>query len=294
MNPNDETIYGGMPAENEKSAQATNEQVNKNEVPWKFIGLGTATGILMGAGALYAGEALASENPETPGLQPIGPATAEDVNQTKPLTNNELPHAKASFGDSFAEAFAEARAQVGPGGVFHWHGGIYNTYTKEEWDALSDSDKKAFAANIQPEFGVERINTTDITEEHPQIHIDNVEFNEYNYTTVVNDSQQEDKDDDVHVIGYMGSDEVTENGKDISVDNYVIDGNNAAVVNVHDENENNIVWEDKDDNLQIDHAESEDLVTNEVLDTDWNPINDTDSLLTEANDADASNLSPVN
>ena len=92
----------------------------------------------------------------------------------------------------------------------------------------------------------------------------------------------------------MGSDEVTENGKDISVDNYVIDGNNAAVVNVHDENENNIVWEDKDDNLQIDHAESEDLVTNEVLDTDWNPINDTDSLLTEANDADASNLSPVN
>ena len=296
MNPNDETIYGGMPAENEKSAQVTNEQVNKNEVPWKFIGLGAATGILMGAGALYAGEALASENPETQGLQPIGPATAEDVNQTKPVANNDLPLAKVSSGDSFANAFAEARAQVGPGGVFHWHGGIYNTYTKEEWDALSDSDKKAFAAKIQPEYGVERIKTTDITEEHPQIHIDNVEFNEYkyNYTTVVNDSQQEDKDDDVHVIGYMGTDEVTVNGKDISVDNYVIDGHNAAVVNFHDEDVHNIIWEDKNNNLTIDHAESKDLVTNEVLDSNWNPINDTDNLLTEANDAGASDPTPVN
>lgn len=37
----------------------------------------------------------------------------------------------------FVDAFNAAREEVGPGGLFSWHGNIYTTYSKEEWDAMS-------------------------------------------------------------------------------------------------------------------------------------------------------------
>lgn len=47
---------------------------------------------------------------------------------------------------SFGEAFAAARAEVGPGGVFEWHGQTYNTYNAGEWNAMSDEQKADFNA----------------------------------------------------------------------------------------------------------------------------------------------------
>lgn len=55
---------------------------------------------------------------------------------------------------SFNDAFAVARAEVGPGGIFHYHGQIYNTYTQEEYLNMSSSQKQEFIAsvpdNVQP------------------------------------------------------------------------------------------------------------------------------------------------
>lgn len=45
---------------------------------------------------------------------------------------------------SFAKAFATARAEVGPGGVFEWRGGVYNTFYESEWNRLSESSKETF------------------------------------------------------------------------------------------------------------------------------------------------------
>lgn len=47
---------------------------------------------------------------------------------------------------SFSQAFAQARAQLGPGGVFHWHGGTYGTYYANEWNAMSPAEQEAFTA----------------------------------------------------------------------------------------------------------------------------------------------------
>ena len=44
----------------------------------------------------------------------------------------------------FETAFNIARAEVGPGGVFEWHGKSYNTFYEEEWNALSDNSKETF------------------------------------------------------------------------------------------------------------------------------------------------------
>ena len=49
---------------------------------------------------------------------------------------------------SFGEAFAAAREEVGPGGVFEWHGNLYNTYSAAEWEAMSDEERQEFANSI--------------------------------------------------------------------------------------------------------------------------------------------------
>lgn len=49
---------------------------------------------------------------------------------------------------SFSQAFADARAQVGPGGVFEWHGRVYGTYYKDEWDNMSAEQKHNYQTSI--------------------------------------------------------------------------------------------------------------------------------------------------
>ena len=49
---------------------------------------------------------------------------------------------------SFSQAFAAARHEVGPGGIFHWHGKSYGTYYKEEWDQMSADEKDDYFAAV--------------------------------------------------------------------------------------------------------------------------------------------------
>ena len=46
---------------------------------------------------------------------------------------------------SFTDAFAAARADVGPGGAFYWHGGVYGTYYKDEWTGMDAEQKAMFS-----------------------------------------------------------------------------------------------------------------------------------------------------
>ena len=49
---------------------------------------------------------------------------------------------------TFSEAFAAARHEVGPGGLFTWHGHTYGTYYAEEWNAMSEDDKEQYWADV--------------------------------------------------------------------------------------------------------------------------------------------------
>jgi len=49
---------------------------------------------------------------------------------------------------SFSEAFAAARAEVGPGGIFTWHGQEYGTYYKDEWDNMTAEEKDEYWASV--------------------------------------------------------------------------------------------------------------------------------------------------
>ncbi|WP_338869793.1 hypothetical protein WBJ53_21060 [Spirosoma sp. SC4-14] len=49
---------------------------------------------------------------------------------------------------SFEDAFKTARQEVGPGGYFEWNGHFYNTYYKEEWDAMTTQQREEYAATV--------------------------------------------------------------------------------------------------------------------------------------------------
>lgn len=51
-------------------------------------------------------------------------------------------------GMGFGEAFAAARAEVGPGGAFVWRGGVYGTFTADEWSAMSDAERSEFQGHF--------------------------------------------------------------------------------------------------------------------------------------------------
>jgi hypothetical protein len=46
------------------------------------------------------------------------------------------------------EAFKAARAEVGPGGFFEWHGHYYNTFYKEEWEGMTDQQRQDYVDHV--------------------------------------------------------------------------------------------------------------------------------------------------
>ena len=114
---------------------------------WKPVTIGGMTGILMGAGTMLASQKLTTDE------MPV-------------VESNRKPLLEASVGESqsFREAFQAARAELGAGGVFRWHGNIYNTYTVEEWNAMSTEEKNLFVQRVKPEVSPADIDTNQIAQ----------------------------------------------------------------------------------------------------------------------------------
>lgn len=195
----------------EKRPNTNGQQPEKKKEgsAWKHVTLGGVSGILMGAGLLYAGQATAkvlesTEQPkeETPEVQ------APEASETSHTLENGLKVAEVNDDLSFGDAFAKARAEVGPGGVFHWHGGIYNTYSANEWDAMTSEQKHDFAQQVKPEIRPDEVPTP--TDAHPDVAVhqaveatpeqpsQDVEVQVVSQET----SETPDADAEVHIIGY--------------------------------------------------------------------------------------------
>ena len=200
---NEETII-------EKRPTANGQQETKKEgSAWKHVTLGGVSGILMGAGLLYAGQAVAATKTETP-EETADTATAE-AQQADSATEATLPVAQMHNDLSFGEAFAAARAEVGPGGVFIWHGGIYNTYTADEWNAMTPQQKNDFAHQVNPEVRAHEVPTP--TDAHPDVAVQpapDADVHTVSDTSDVHVVEQQiaqnfDMGDDVHIVGYANA-----------------------------------------------------------------------------------------
>lgn len=210
---NEETII-------EKRSTANGQQETKKEgSAWKQVTLGGVSGILMGAGLLYAGQAVAQnvnseEKPEGTPEEKTEDVVAPEQGETSHTLENGLKVASVSDDLSFGEAFQQARAEVGPGGVFHWHGGIYNTYSADEWNAMSVDQKHDFAEQVQPEVRPDELSTPTDADTHVVVvhhvyeHAPAPEVHQAADTSadvqVVDQqtAQSSDQDADVHIVGY--------------------------------------------------------------------------------------------
>lgn len=217
---------------------------NKN---WKPVTISGFTGILMGGGSVLGMQAMSSMQN---GKASDGQVTEQsNVN----ASNHEL---------TFREAFDAARAELGPGGVFTWHGNLYNTYTVEEWSAMSENDQESFVQQVSPEINVEDIDTStfadeETTEEKSEIETDISVVTEYSEPAV------ESEDDDVHVVGY--GEVALDNGQNITVHELDVNGQRVAVIDVDQDGDPDYAMSDINHNQQMDEGEVIDLHTGEAL-----------------------------
>lgn len=107
------------------------------------VGAGVVGGGALGAGMMFAGEAIAGSE------ESLG----DHIQDATAAQSDSMQMASVNDNMSFADAFEAARDQVGPGGVFIWRGGVYGTYTQDEWAAMSPEDRAAFTDEAMSQYG---------------------------------------------------------------------------------------------------------------------------------------------
>ncbi len=122
----------------------------------KRMAIATAT-VLAGGTALAWGLSAKGGPSPTPGpgaADPSAPGGVLSNGQTWPVQGGTITPTDdvqiGLVGDnlSFDEAFQAARTQTGPGGIFVWHGQVYNTYQKEEWTGLALAQRQEFLTDV--------------------------------------------------------------------------------------------------------------------------------------------------
>lgn len=173
---NDDTLIetNETVAPEQKSTQEVQE-IMENETeskkPTKKVSAGVAAGIGVGAAAVGAAVAAVPffafagdkeehviELQENEGGQEQHSNVDEHVPEVSDLsvatcvTDDMTP----------SEAFAAARAEVGPGGIYYYHGHAQGTYYENEWNSMSAEDKEDYWASVSHTHA-------EYVQEHPEV-----------------------------------------------------------------------------------------------------------------------------
>lgn len=256
-------------APEEKVMEQTEDSAKKQSAGkggWQQVVIGGVSGILLGgAGVFFSSAVSATDDPDAPtatgGHTDASVPVSEDVN----VTVEGLPVATVSDDMSFSEAFAAARAEVGAGGVFEWHGGVYGTYYAEEWNSMTSEEQQAFGSHIsyngsssshsqQAEGHIAQNQTSHTATQHEgegetseeesgeedggqqqQEIADNTTHGggSQNTDTQNTGTDTQDSGDDDGEVQVLGVSEVTlENGSAVTVGQLTVDGQEVLVVDV--------------------------------------------------------------
>lgn len=128
----------------EDSAQTEKKQQDNT---WKRAGVAAGAGVLIG-GVAAAIMSMTPDNTPTPA--PDGSGTGDNHSSLSNLVDEHVSMAhNTNDSMSFGEAFAAARAEVGSGGCFEWHGQLYGTYTAEEWNSMSSAQRAEYGSHFK-------------------------------------------------------------------------------------------------------------------------------------------------
>lgn len=227
--------------------------MNIKKQNWKPVTIGGFTGMTMGAASMYFAQPLIADEA---GVEQEGLLSAtEDLD-----------------GMSFREAFEKARGEIGAGGVFCWRGNLYNTYTAEEWQSMSDDAKAQFAEKVSPRVSQESTSTEQLAENKVEADgkedVSDVEVVEETASDkpeqiLVSEQAKEVDDDDVRVLGF--GEVQLPNGKNVTVQELDYNGQRVAVIDVDQDGTPDFAMSDLNNNRKMDDGEIIDLHTGEAL-----------------------------
>lgn len=157
---------------------------SKGTKGWQKVAIGGVTGIVLGSGSTLLMGMERTDNGDLP------------IDESKDNTQAESGAPSWAVGDidiansvnddmKFGEAFATARAEVGPGGAFEWHGNVYATYNADEWNSMSAQDKAQFNDHFSWNHGHHSANHAS----HTNSYADNNSQNQENELEVVTAEQ---------------------------------------------------------------------------------------------------------
>ena len=245
-----------------KGAGAAATAVSGKDATWKHVLIGGAPGILFDLGgmayAYHAGHSSGSEPKEAEAEvvgtetvvseEPVAAAeTVTSETEVSPAaTGQAASHAEileahsVNDGMSFGEAFAAARAEVGPGGAFVWHGRVYGTFRADdpEWQEMSAQERIELSNEI-------------CSQVHPAPYTPTSNEPEIIEDTTWNDIEE------IHI--YNVDEGVTVDGEDVIYAEGVADGHLAVLVDSNVDGVVDTLILDENDNQLGDSFEYHDI-----------------------------------
>lgn len=181
-------------------------------------------------GTVHVSSAQTAEQPAVSNVN-VENQPAPDPEDAIVATATGIRVAQVDDNASFSQAFADARAQVGPGGVFEWHGRAYGTYYKDEWDNMTAEQKHEYQASIDYK---DVLSDESMAQHHNEMAQHNVSHSNAHHTShneTVQTPEPVDQDIDVQVLEIgqtdLNNDGVPENGAVLE-----IDGREVLIVDV--------------------------------------------------------------
>lgn len=260
MTQNDETMFSTLTSNVENRNNKPISKKSGNSA-WEQVAVGGVAGILLGAGGMYAADAFAnsSENEELVSgtvHNDGGLKIASNVNDEQPFT----------------DAFDAARAEIGSGGAFFWHGRVYSTYNEDEWNSMTDVEKNDYAETIKPVVRQEETNVAHQSSANVAIvsnqSLAEVHDNNENLHQAYDVQMVDDQSADVHLVN-VGEVQLAD-GSMATIGVYDMDGQSVSVVDFDQDGIPDVAICDANGNGQIDEGEAVDLHTGQVISTNGN------------------------
>ena len=189
---------------------------------WQAVLVGGIPGILIGSTGTKAVEAIVSSGETS--ADEVSVAPAEEIAEVQVAHNvtNDM---------SFDQAFAAARAEIGPGGAFVWHGNVYTTFRADdaEWQEMTDDARAEFSQQVISQVPCPPYTSTN---NEPEI-------------VPMDETEATEADIDVHIVGV--EEVALESGASVVVGYGAVDGHYSEFIDSDGDGEVDTVMIDIND-----------------------------------------------
>lgn len=279
---NEETQFTQTASNSQKGGEEKKKSSGMRQATAGLLGGAGGAGIAMGA-MFIASKAHAQPVDSENGGGEDYHNSGDDV----PAWVDEEVHVATSVNDEmgFNEAFQAARAEVGPGGAFEWHGQVYNTYTADEWNQMTAEERAEYSSHFNwSEHQSDYVAASHPANDDVQVIVAEPSTSEYSNSTVsdVTDEavvqttlveESVDSEPEVQILGVVHDDESGAN-----IGGMIIDGHEAMMVDVDGDMQFEILGVDVNDNQQLEENEIMDIADAGITVDDMGgltPVDDT-------------------